>query len=152
MGLSFSTPFFRPNGLRFASGSRYTKMRIGEQQNTSSVGRLYLYRSLFQSNHFSRLLKFWKKALIDTLRAKSLYFLQKICTDTARLWRYWLPPQKVMINGFLKYQTRFWSSGYGSVDTLKQKLLINPLQKWRKFDALTQSIIYGVLVVLLLVD
>ena len=67
---------------------------------------------------------------------------------------YWLPPQKVMVNGFSKISDSLLVQVANvPVDTLKQKLFdIKPLAEVaQNFDVLTQSIVYGALAVLLLV-
>jgi hypothetical protein len=92
---------------------------------------------------------------IDTLRAQSHYlFTKKYALIQFDSGAYWLPPQKVMINGFSKISDSLLIQVANvPVDTLKQKLFdIKPVAVVaQNFDALTQSIVYGVLAVLLLV-
>merc|ERR1711991_311188 len=96
-----------------------------------------------------------KESSIDTLRAKSHYlFTKKYALIPFDSGAYWLPPQKVMVDGFSKISDSLLIQvATVTVDTLKQKLFdIKPVAEVEQnFDALTQSIIYGVLVVLLLV-
>merc|ERR1711991_85457 len=91
---------------------------------------------------------------IDTLRAKSHYlFTKKYALIQFDSGAYWLPPQKVVVNGFSKISDSLLIQVASvPVDTLKQKLFdIKPVAEVEQnFDKLSRSIIYGLLVVLLL--
>ena len=65
-----------------------------------------------------------------------------------------MPPQKVSVNGFAKISDSLLIQVTNvPVDTLNQKLFdIKPIaQVEENFDALTQSLIYGLLAVLILI-
>merc|ERR1711991_1057562 len=96
-----------------------------------------------------------KESSIDTLRAKSHYlFTKKYALIPFDSGAYWLPPQKVMVDGFSKISDSLLIQvATVTVDTLKQKLFdIKPVAEVEQnFDNLFRSIIYGLLLVLLLV-
>ena len=133
-----------------------TKMRIGEkieyilQVKADSTAQI-----TFSEQPFFAPFEVLEESPIDTLRAQSHYlFTKKYALIQFDSGAYWLPPQKVMINGFSKISDSLLIQVANvPVDTLKQKLFdIKPIAVVaQNFDALTQSIIYGVLAVLLLV-
>ncbi len=133
-----------------------TKMRIGEkielilQVKADSTAQI-----TFSEQPFFAPFEVLEESPIDTLRAQSHYlFTKKYALIQFDSGAYWLPPQKVIVNGFSKISDSLLIQVANiPVDTLKQKLFdIKPVAMVdQNFDALTQSIAYGVLVVLFLV-
>jgi hypothetical protein len=133
-----------------------TKMRIGEkielilQVKADSTAQI-----TFSEQPFFAPFEVLEESSIDTLRAQSHYlFTKKYALIQFDSGAYWLPPQKVIVNGFSKISDSLLIQVANiPVDTLKQKLFdIKPVALVdQNFDALTQSIVYGILVVLLLV-
>ena len=133
-----------------------TKMRIGEQINytlqlkaDSTVQVIFPEQALFAP------FEILEESPIDTLRAQSHYlFTKKYALIQFDSGAYWLPPQKVSINGFAKISDSLLIQVANvPVDTLKQKLFdIKPIaQVDQNFEALTRSLIFGLLAVLILV-
>ena len=153
----FSTPLlFAQMGYDLQVAVDTTKMRIGEQiEYILQVKADSTAQITFSEQPFFASFEVLEESPIDTLRAKSHYlFTKKYALIQFDSGAYWLPPQKVMINGFSKISDSLLVQvATVPVDTLKQKLFdIKPVAEVEQnFDALTQSIIYGVLVVLLLV-
>ena len=130
-----------------------TKMRIGEKiEYTLQVKADSTSLINFAEQPFFAPFEVLEESPIDTIKAKShYYFTKKYALIQFDSGAYWLP-RKVMVNGLSKYQTPFGSGGYGSSRYLKQKLLTSSrCRSEQNFDALTKSIIYGILLVLLLV-
>ena len=133
-----------------------TKMRIGEkielilQVKADSTAQI-----TFSEQPFFAPFEVLEESPIDTLRAQSHYlFTKKYALIQFDSGAYWLPPQKVIVNGFSKISDSLLIQVANvPVDTIKQKLFdIKPVAMVdQNFDALTQSIVYGVLVVLFLV-
>jgi hypothetical protein len=133
-----------------------TKMRIGEkieyilQVKADSTAQI-----TFSEQPFFDPFEVLEESPIDTLRAQSHYlFTKKYALIQFDSGAYWLPPQKVMVNGFSKISDSLLVQvATVTVDTLKQKLFdIKPVAEVAKnFDGLKQSIVYGALAVLLLV-
>ena len=153
----FSTAFgFAQRGYDLQVAVDTTKMRIGEkieyilQIKADSTDQI-----TFSEQPFFAPFEVLEESPIDTLRAQSHYlFTKKYALIQFDSGAYWLPPQKVMINGFSKISDSLLIQVANvPVDTLKQKLFdIKPVAVVaQNFDALTQSIVYGVLAVLLLV-
>lgn len=133
-----------------------TKMRIGEQidyflqiKADSTAEITFSEQPIFAP------FEILEESPIDTLRAKSHYlFTKKYALIQFDSGAYWLPPQKVIINGFSKISDSILVQvATVPVDTLKQKLFeIKPIAEVsQNFDALTKSIFYGALAVLFLV-
>ena len=133
-----------------------TKMRVGEQINytlqlkaDSTAQIIFPKQALFAS------FEILEESPIDTLRAQSHYlFTKKYALIQFDSGVYWLPPQKVSVNGFAKISDSLLIQVTNvQVDTLKQKLFdIKPIaQVEENFDALTQSLIFGFLAVLILI-
>ena len=133
-----------------------TNMRIGEkieyilQVKADSTAQI-----TFSEQPFFDPFEVLEESPIDTLRAQSHYlFTKKYALIQFDSGAYWLPPQKVMVNGFSKISDSLLVQvATVTVDTLKQKLFdIKPVAEVAKnFDGLKQSIVYGALAVLLLV-
>ena len=131
-----------------------TKMRIGEKiEYTLQVKADSTSLINFAEQPFFGPFEVLEESSIDTIKAQSNYFFTKkyalIQFDSGA---YWLPPQKVMVNGFSKItDSLLVHVANVPVDTLKQKLFdIKPLAEVaQNFDAIIQSIVYGVLTVLL---
>ncbi len=133
-----------------------TKMRIGEQiEYTLQLKADSTAQVTFSDLPFFAPFEVLEESAIDTLRAESHYlFTKKYALIQFDSGAYWLPPQKVMVNGFLKNSDALFIQVITvPVDTLKQKLFdIKPIASVEQnFDALTRSIIYGVLAVVILV-
>jgi hypothetical protein len=132
-----------------------TKMRIGEQIDyflqikADSTAQI-----TFSEQPIFAPFEILEESPIDTLRAKSHYlFTKKYALIQFDSGAYWLPPQKVIINGFSKISDSILVQvATVPVDTLKQKLFdIKPIAEVsQNFDALTKSIFYGTLAVLFL--
>ena len=133
-----------------------TKMRIGEQINymlqlkaDSSAQVIFPEQVLFTP------FEILEESPIDTLRAKSHFlFTKKYALIQFDSGAYWLPPQKVSVDGFIKISDSLLIQVASvPVDTLKQKLFeIKPIvQVEQNFDALTKSLVFGLLVVLILI-
>ncbi|MEC8637021.1 MAG: hypothetical protein VXX99_06405 [Bacteroidota bacterium] len=131
-----------------------TKMRIGEKiEYTLQVKADSTSQINFAEQPFFAPFEVLEESSIDTIKAQSNYFFTKkyalIQFDSGA---YWLPPQKVIVNGFSKItDSLLVHVANVPVDTLKQKLFdIKPLAEVEQnFDAIIQSIVYGVLTVLL---
>ena len=153
----FSTaPIFAQTGNDLQVAVDTTKMRIGEKiEYILQVKADSSAQITFSEQPFFAPFEVLEESPIDTLRAQSHYlFTKKYALIQFDSGAYWLPPQKVMINGFSKISDSLLVQvATVPVDTLKQKLFdIKPVAKVeRNFDALTHSIIYGGLLVLLLV-
>ena len=133
-----------------------TKMRIGEQINyiiqlkaDSIVKVIFPEKALFAP------FEILEESPIDTLRVKSHYlYTKKYALIQFDSGAFWLPPQKVSVNGFAKISDSILIQVANvPVDTLKQKLFdIKPIaQVEQNFDALIQSLIFGLLVVSILI-
>jgi hypothetical protein len=156
VGLFFTAFGFAQRGYDLQVAVDTTKMRIGEkiefilQIKADSTDQI-----TFSEQPFFGPFEVLEESPIDTLRAQSHYlFTKKYALIQFDSGAYWLPPQKVMINGFSKISDSLLIQVANvPVDTLKQKLFdIKPVAVVaQNFDALTQSIVYGVLAVLLLV-
>ena len=133
-----------------------TKMRIGEQINyTLQLKADSTAQIIFPKQALFVPFEILKESPIDTLRAQSHYlFTKKYALIQFDSGAYWLPPQKVSVNGFAKISDSLLIQVTNvPVDTLKQKLFdIKPIaQVEENFDALTQSLIFGLLAVLILI-
>jgi hypothetical protein len=133
-----------------------TKMRIGEQiQYTLQLKADSTAQVSFSEQPFFTPFEILEESAIDTIKAQSHYlFTKKYALIQFDSGAYWLPPQKVLVNGFSKISDSLLIQvATVPVDTLKQKLFdIKPIvEVEQNYDALTQSIIYGFLAVLLLV-
>ena len=133
-----------------------TKMRIGEQINyTLQLKADSLTKVVFPEQAFFAPFEILEESPIDTLRAESHYlFTKKYALIQFDSGAYWLPPQKVLVNGFTKLSDSLLIQVANvPVDTLKQKLFdIKPIAEVEQnFDALTRSIIFGILAALILV-
>ena len=133
-----------------------TKMRIGEQiEYILQVKADSAAQITFPEQPFFAPFEVLEESPIDTISAQSHYlFTKKYALIQFDSGAYWLPHQKVMVNGFSKISDSLLVQVANvPVDTLKQKLFdIKPLAEVaQNFDALTQSIVYGALAVLLLV-
>ena len=133
-----------------------TKMRIGEQiQYTLQLKAYSTAQVSFSDQPIFAPFEILEESAIDTIKAQSHYlFTKKYALIQFDSGAYWLPPQKVVVNGFYKTSDSLLIQvATVPVDTLKQKLFdIKPIvEVEQNFDALTQSILYGLLAVLLLV-
>jgi hypothetical protein len=133
-----------------------TKMRIGEQINyTLQLKADSTTQIIFPKQALFAPFEILEESPIDTLRAVSHYlFTKKYALIQFDSGAYWLPPQKVSVNGFAKISDSLLIQVTNvPVDTLKQKLFdIKPIaQVEENFDALTQSLIFGLLAVLILI-
>jgi hypothetical protein len=133
-----------------------TKMRIGEQINyTLQLKADSTAQIIFPKQALFAPFEILEESPIDTLRAVSHYlFTKKYALIQFDSGAYWLPPQKVSVNGFAKISDSLLIQVTNvPVDTLKQKLFdIKPIaQVEENFDALTQSLIFGLLAVLILI-
>tara|TARA_B100001057_G_scaffold500801_1_gene617910 strand:- start:3196 stop:4830 length:1635 start_codon:yes stop_codon:yes gene_type:complete len=133
-----------------------TKMRIGEKiEYLLQVKADSSALVTFSDPPFFAPFEVLEESAIDTLRAKSHYlFTKKYALIQFDSGVYWLPPQKVMINGFTKISDSLLIQvATIPVDTLKQKLFdIKPLvEVEQNYDVITRNIVYGFLIVLLLI-
>ena len=133
-----------------------TKMRIGEQINyTLQIKADSTANVIFPEQALFAPFEILEESPIDTLRAQSQFlFTKKYALIQFDSGAYWLPPQKVSVDGFVKISDSLLIQvATVPVDTLKQKLFdIKPIvQVEQNFDALTQSLIFGLLVVLILI-
>jgi hypothetical protein len=133
-----------------------TKMRIGEQINyTLQIKADSTANVIFPEQALFAPFEILEESPIDTLRAQSQFlFTKKYALIQFDSGAYWLPPQKVSVDGFAKISDSLLIQvATVPVDTLKQKLFdIKPIvQVEQNFDALTQSLIFGLLVVLILI-
>ena len=133
-----------------------TKMRIGEQINyTLQIKADSTAKVIFPEQALFAPFEILEESPIDTLRAQSKFlFTKKYALIQFDSGAYWLPPQKVSVDGFAKISDSLLIQvATIPVDTLKQKLFdIKPIvQVEQNFDALTQSLIFGLLVVLILI-
>ena len=153
----FSTPWlFAQMGYNVQVAVDTTKMRIGEQiEYILQLKADSTAQITFSEQPFFAPFEVLEESPIDTIRAQSHYiYTKKYALIQFDSGAYWLPPQKVMVNGFSKISDSLLVQVANvPVDTLKQKLFdIKPVAEVvQNFDALTQSIVYGVLSVLLLV-
>lgn len=156
-GFLFSFPLIyaqMDSDLRVAVDT--TKMRIGEQINyTLQLKADSTAQISFAEKPFFAPFEVLSETAIDTIKAKSHYlFTKKYGLIQFDSGAYWLPPQKVLVNGLPKISDSLLIQvATVPVDTLKQKLFdIKPIVAVEKnYDVLTQNIIYGLLTVLLLV-
>ena len=133
-----------------------TKMRIGEKiEYLLQVKADSSALVTFSDPPFFAPFEVLEESAIDTLRAESHYlFTKKYALIQFDSGAYWLPPQKVMINGFTKVSDSLLIQvATVPVDTLKQNLFdIKPIVEVEKnYDAITRNIVYGFLIVLLLI-
>ncbi len=133
-----------------------TKMRIGEKiEYLLQVKADSSALVTFSDPPFFAPFEVLEESAIDTLRAESRYlFTKKYALIQFDSGAYWLPPQKVMINGFTKVSDSLLIQvATVPVDTLKQNLFdIKPIVEVEKnYDAITRNIVYGFLIVLLLI-
>tara|TARA_X000000368_G_scaffold257469_1_gene203454 strand:+ start:285 stop:1919 length:1635 start_codon:yes stop_codon:yes gene_type:complete len=133
-----------------------TKMRIGEQINyTLQIKADSTANVIFPEQALFAPFEILEESPIDTLRAQSQFlFTKKYALIQFDSGAYWLPPQKVSVDGFAKISDSLLIQvATVPVDTLKQKLFdIKPIvQVEQNFDALTQSLIFGLLLVLILI-
>ena len=133
-----------------------TKMRIGEQINyTLQIKADSTAKVIFPEQALFAPFEILEESPIDTLRAQTHFlFTKKYALIQFDSGAYWLPPQKVSVDGFAKISDSLLIQVASvPVDTLKQKLFdIKPIaQVEQNFDALTQSLIFGLLVVLILI-
>ena len=133
-----------------------TKMRIGEQINyTLQIKADSTAKVIFPEQALFAPFEILEESPIDTLRAQSQFlFTKKYALIQFDSGAYWLPPQKVSVDGFAKISDSLLIQvATVPVDTLKQKLFdIKPIvQVEQNFDALTQSLIFGLLVVLIII-
>tara|TARA_B100001175_G_scaffold297450_1_gene287184 strand:+ start:4142 stop:5776 length:1635 start_codon:yes stop_codon:yes gene_type:complete len=152
----FSTPLlFAQKAYDLQVAIDTTKMRIGEKiEYTLQVKADSAAQIIFSERPFFGSFEVLEETLVDTFRAKSNYlFTKKYALIQFDSGAYWLPSQKVLVNGFSKISDSLLVQvATIPVDTLKQKLFdIKPVAEVaQNFDALTQSIVYGVLSVLLM--
>jgi len=133
-----------------------TKMRIGEQINyTLQIKADSTAKVIFPEQALFAPFEILEESPIDTLRAQTHFlFTKKYALIQFDSGAYWLPPQKVSVDGFAKISDSLLIQvATVPVDTLKQKLFdIKPIvQVEQNFDALTQSLIFGLLLVLILI-
>ncbi|MFL2588130.1 MAG: hypothetical protein ACJ0QA_05055 [Flavobacteriaceae bacterium] len=133
-----------------------TKMRIGEQINyTLQIKADSTAKVIFPEQALFTPFEILEESPIDTLSAQTHFlFTKKYALIQFDSGAYWLPPQKVSVDGFAKISDSLLIQvATVPVDTLKQKLFdIKPIvQVEQNFDALTQSLIFGLLVVLILI-
>jgi hypothetical protein len=133
-----------------------TKMRIGEQINyTLQIKADSTANVIFPEQALFAPFEILEESPIDTLRAQSQFlFTKKYALIQFDSGAYWLPPQKVSVDGFAKISDSLLIQvATVPVDTLKQKLFdIKPIvQVEQNFDALTRSLIFGLVVVLILI-
>jgi len=153
----FSTPLLFAQldfDLRVAVDT--TKMRIGEKiEYTLQLKADSTAQVTFSEQPFFAPFEILEESPIDTLRAQSHYlFTKKYALIQFDSGAYWLPPQKVMVNGFSKISDSLLIQvATVPVDTLKQKLFdIKPVAEVvQNFDNLKRSLIFGTLAVLLVV-
>ena len=133
-----------------------TKMRIGEQINyTLQIKADSTAKVIFPEQALFAPFEILEESPIDTIRAETQFlFTKKYALIQFDSGAYWLPPQKVLVDGFAKISDSLLIQvATVPVDTLKQKLFdIKPIvQVEQNFDALTQSLIFGLIVVLILI-
>tara|TARA_B100000902_G_C27297043_1_gene910603 strand:- start:903 stop:2489 length:1587 start_codon:yes stop_codon:yes gene_type:complete len=133
-----------------------TKMRIGEKINyTLQLKADSTAQIIFPEQARFTPFEILEESPIDTIRAKSHYlFSKKYALIQFDSGVYWLPPQKVSVDGIARTSDSLMIQVANvPVDTLKQKLFdIKPIaQVEQNFDALIKSLIYGLLVVLILI-
>ena len=133
-----------------------TKMRIGEQIHyTLQLKADSTAQVVFPEKAFFAPFEILEESAIDTLRAQSHFlYTKKYALIQFDSGAYWLPPQKVLVNGFSKItDSLLIQVAKVPVDTLKQKLFdIKPIAYVEQnFDTLTRNITFGVLLVLFLV-
>ena len=133
-----------------------TKMRIGEQINyTLQIKADSTVKVIFPEQALFAPFEILEESPIDTIRAETQFlFTKKYALIQFDSGAYWLPPQKVLVDGFAKISDSLLIQvATVPVDTLKQKLFdIKPIvQVEQNFDALTQSLIFGLIVVLILI-
>jgi hypothetical protein len=133
-----------------------TKMRIGEQIHyTLQLKADSTAQVVFPEKAFFAPFEILEESAIDTLRAQSHFlYTKKYALIQFDSGAYWLPPQKVLVNGFSKItDSLLIQVATVPVDTLKQKLFdIKPIADVEQnFDTLTRNITFGVLLVLFLV-
>ncbi len=133
-----------------------TQMRIGEKiEYTIQFKADSTAQVTFSEQPFFTPFEILEELPIDTLRSQSHYlFTKKYALIQFDSGAYWLPPQKVMVNGFSKISDSLLIQVASvPVDTLKQNLFdIKPIAIVEEnFDALTRSITFGILAVLLMV-
>jgi len=153
----FSTPLLFAQldfDLRVAVDT--TKMRIGEKiEYTLQLKADSTAQVTFSEQPFFAPFEILEESPIDTLRAQSHYlFTKKYALIQFDSGDYWLPPQKVMVNGFSKISDSLLIQvATVPVDTLKQKLFdIKPIAEvTQNFDNLKRSLLFGTLAVLLVV-
>ena len=118
-------------------------MRIGEQINyILQIKADSTAKVIFQEQALFTPFEILEESPIDTLRAQSQFlFTKKYALIQFDSGAYWLPPQKVSVNGFAKISDSLLIQvATVPVDTLKQKLFdIKPIvQVEQNFDAITQ--------------
>jgi hypothetical protein len=131
-------------------------MRIGEQINyTLQIKADSTANVIFPEQALFAPFEILEESPIDTLRAQSQFlFTKKYALIQFDSGAYWLPPQKVSVDGFAKISDSLLIQvATVPVDTLKQKLFdIKPIvQVEQNFDSLTRSLIFGLVVVLILI-
>ena len=134
-----------------------TKMRIGEEiKYTLQLKADSTTQIIFSEQPYFAPFELLEESPIDTIRVKSHYlFTKKYTLIQFDSGAFWLPPQKLMVNGFSKISDSILIQvATVPVDTLKQKLFdIKPIAEVKKnYDNLTQNIAYCILVVLVLVS
>ena len=154
-GLFSIVSIFAQTGFDLQVAVDTTKMRIGEQiEYILQVKADSTSQITFSDQPFFAPFEVIDDRPIDTLRAKSHYlFTKKYALIQFDSGAYWLPPQKVVVNGFSKISDSLLIQVASvPVDTLKQKLFdIKPVAEVEQnFDKLSRSIIYGLLLVLFL--
>ena len=133
-----------------------TKMRIGEKIDyTLQIKADSTTQIIFSEQPFFAPFELLEESPIDTIRVKSHYlFTKKYALIQFDSGSFWLPPQKLMVNGFsIISDSILIQVATVPVDTLKQKMFdIKPIAEVKKnYDTLTQNIAYCILVVLILV-
>ena len=133
-----------------------TKMRIGEKIDyTLQIKADSTTQIILSEQPFFAPFELLEESPIDTIRVKSHYlFTKKYALIHFDSGAFWLPPQKLMVNGFsIISDSILIQVANVPVDTLKQKLFdIKPIAEVkRNYDTLTQNIAYCILVVLILV-
>ena len=156
-GLIFSLFMVRgQTSIEFNVTVDTTKMRIGEKINyTLQLKADSTAQIIFPEQARFTPFEILEESPIDTIRAKSHYlFSKKYALIQFDSGVYWLPPQKVSVDGIARTSDSLMIQVANvPVDTLKQKLFdIKPIaQVEQNFDALIKSLIYGLLVVLILI-
>ena len=156
-GLIFSLFMVRgQTSIEFNVTVDTTKMRIGEKINyTLQLKADSTAQIIFPEQARFTPFEILEESPIDTIRAKSHYlFSKKYALIQFDSGVYWLPPQKVSVDGIARTSDSLMIQVANvPVDTLKQKLFdIKPIaQVEQNFHALIQSLIYGLLVVLILI-